>query len=244
MSNDDQEPRRKFLRQVISIVPASTLATGAALTQTACSSGTSTPTAATSSTTPYDPRYFTADEWKFLQAAVDRLIPADELGPGAVAAQVPVFLDKQMELPYGHGKLWYMQGPFHTDQTPEMGYQLSLAPRDIYRLGIAACDAYCKKQYNNKIFAELDHATQETVLSDMEHNKVKFDQVPANTFFGYLLKNTKEGFLSDPIHGGNADMVGWKLMGFPGARADFADWADRPGEKYPYGPVSISGRRG
>ncbi|ALM82950.1 gluconate 2-dehydrogenase subunit 3 family protein [Bordetella sp. N] len=242
MSNDDQEPRRKFLRQVISIVPASTLATGAALTQTACSSGTSTTTAA-STNTSYDPRYFTADEWKFLHAAVDRLIPADELGPGAVAAQVPVFLDKQMELPYGHGKLWYMQGPFHTDQTPEMGYQLSLAPRDIYRLGIAACDAYCKKQFN-KIFADLDHAQQEAVLGDMEHNKVKFDQVPANTFFGYLLKNTKEGFLSDPIHGGNVDMVGWKLMGFPGARADFADWADRPGEKYPYGPVSISGRRG
>ncbi len=37
-------------------------------------------------------------------------------------------------------------------------------------------------------------------------------------FFSYLLQNTREGFFSDPIHGGNKDMVGWKLINFPGAR--------------------------
>lgn len=240
--SQDKEPRRRFLRQVLAIVPAATLATGAAVSQTACSSDNKAASTA-SNDKAYEPKYFTADEWRFINASVDRLIPADDLGPGAVQANVPQFIDKQMDTPYGHGKLWYMQGPFHTDQPPEMGYQLSLAPRDLYRHGIAACDAYCKKQYN-KAFADLDQATQEAVLGDMEHAKVEFDAVPARTFFNYLLTNAKEGFLSDPIHGGNKDMVGWKLVGFTGARADFADWIDQPNVKYPYGPVSISGQRG
>lgn len=64
-----------------------------------------------------------------------------------------------------------------------------------------------------------------------------------NGFIGQLLQNTREGFFSDPQHGGNRGLVGWKLVGFPGARADFMDWADR-GEKYPFPPVAISGERG
>jgi len=38
-------------------------------------------------------------------------------------------------------------------------------------------------------------------------------------------------------------MGGWKMVGFPGARADYADWIDQHNVKYPYGPVSISGRK-
>ncbi|SAK71328.1 gluconate 2-dehydrogenase (acceptor) [Caballeronia catudaia] len=241
MSNN-QEPRRRFLRQVIAIMPAASVASGAALTQSACSQ--STETAAASPSRDYHPVYFHASEWRFLQAAVDRLIPEDRHGPGALKAGVPEFIDRQMETPYGYGKLWYMQGPFHTDLPPELGYQMNLAPRDIYRLGIEACNDWCEKQHGGKVFADLDFATQEAVLGQLEHGKAEFGTLPAQTFFSYLLTNTKEGFFADPIYGGNKDMAGWKMVGFPGARADFADWIDRPGEKYPYGPVSIDGRRG
>ena len=58
-----------------------------------------------------------------------------------------------------------------------------------------------------------------------------------------LLQNTKEGYFSDPIHGGNKHMGGWKMIGFPGARADFMDWVDQYGKAYPIGPVGIAGRR-
>lgn len=244
MSND-KEPRRRFLRQVLAIVPAATVIPGAALTQSACSSDTNTshPAVAASNGKPYAPSYFTDAEWAFVQAATDRLIPADDHGPGALAAGVPEFIDRQMETPYGHGKLWYMQGPFHTDQAAELGYQMNLSPRAIYRHGIKACDDYCAKQFS-KAFVELDQTAQEAVLTAMEHGKIKFDDVPAKTFFSFLLGNTKEGFFADPIYGGNKDMVGWKMLGFPGARADFMDWIDQPNVKYPYGPVSIEGRRG
>ncbi|WP_341317185.1 gluconate 2-dehydrogenase subunit 3 family protein [Paraburkholderia sp. IMGN_8] len=238
----DKELRRRFLRQVLAIVPAATVASGIVLTQSACSD-TAEPAAASAGNAPYKPQYFTEAEWSFIGAAVDRLIPEDELGPGAIGAGVPEFIDRQMEAPFGQGKLWYMQGPFHPDQPPEMGYQLSLTPRDIYRHGIRACDDECAKKYDGKTFAQLDKPTQAQVLGDMEHGRIEFDRVPAHTFFAYLLANTKEGFFADPIHGGNKGMVGWKMVGFPGARADFMDWIDQPGVKYPYGPVSIDGKR-
>jgi gluconate 2-dehydrogenase gamma chain len=239
--SQQQEPRRRFLRQALAIVPAATVGSAATLGESACSTHAAPADAASEA---YQPTFFTAAEWKFLHAAADRLIPDDEHGPGAVKAGVPEYIDRQMEMPYGHGKLWYMQGPFHPDAAPEMGYQINLAPRDVYRHGIQACDEYCAKQHGGKTFAELDAATQEAVLRDMEHGKLAFDSVPSRTFFSLLLGNTKEGFLADPIYGGNKDMAGWKMVGFPGARADFMDWIDQPGAKYPYGPVSINGRRG
>ena len=57
----------------------------------------------------YVPKYFTADEWRFLNAAVERLIPSDGPGPGAIETGVPEFIDRQMELPYGHGAYFYLQ---------------------------------------------------------------------------------------------------------------------------------------
>jgi gluconate 2-dehydrogenase gamma chain len=45
----------------------------------------------------YSPRYFTNDEWAFLQAACGRLIPADANGPGALELGVPEFIDREME---------------------------------------------------------------------------------------------------------------------------------------------------
>ena len=56
------------------------------------------------------------------------------------------------------------------------------------------------------------------------------------------MKDTREGFFADPIYGGNRDMVGWKMIGFPGARYDYRDWVSRHNERYPYPPVSIQGR--
>jgi gluconate 2-dehydrogenase gamma chain len=90
---------------------------------------------------PYAPTFFNAAEWKFINSAVDRLIPMDADGPGGVEAGVPIFIDRQMDMPYGHGAYFYMQGPFHIDAPPTLGYQLQYTPRELYRLGIAAADS-------------------------------------------------------------------------------------------------------
>jgi gluconate 2-dehydrogenase gamma chain len=238
MSNQ-KEPRRRFLRQMLAVVPAAA-AGGAALTQSACSPSAGQ---ADAPSDEYKPTYFQADEWSFIRAAVDRLIPEDALGPGALKTGVPEFIDRQMDTLYGAGKLWYMQGPFHTDQPATLGYQLNLSPRDIYRRGIKACNDWCAEQFGGKPFAELSAAQQDDALTQLEAGKVELDDVPSATFFSFLLQHTREGFFADPVYGGNKGMASWKMIGFPGARADFADWIDQPGAKYPYGPVSIDGRR-
>jgi len=239
--NDSLDQRRGFLRRMLAVVPATSVA-GAAVTQTSCSNQAST-ASATPAAAKYSPTYLNDAEWAFVTAAVAHLIPADDLGPGAVEAGVPEFIDRQLEMPYGYGKLWYMQGPFHPDVVPELGYQHNMTPRDIYRHGVADCDAWCKQNQDGKTFAELDKAKQEEVLRLLEGGKIELPNVPAKLFFSYLLDNSKEGFLADPIYGGNKGMAGWKLVGFPGARADFMDWIDQPGKHYPYGPVSINGER-
>jgi len=238
--SQDQEPRRRFLRQFLAIVPATTLA-GA--TTVIVDNSAAADTAEAGKARPYQPSFFNAVEWAFILAALDHLIPSDQYGAGAIETGVPEFIDRQMETPYGAGQLWYMQGPFHPDVVPELGYQLNLAPRDIYRQGIAACNGWCVQQHG-KVFAELDKTLQRSTLSAMESNQAKFDTVPAKTFFSYLLGNTKEGYFADPMYGGNQKMGGWKMVGFPGARADYADWVDQYNVKYPYGPVSIQGEKG
>ncbi|HBT8171012.1 TPA: gluconate 2-dehydrogenase subunit 3 family protein, partial [Klebsiella pneumoniae] len=187
------------------------------------------------------PQFFNDREWAFINAAVARLIPADELGPGAKEAGVPEFIDRQLNTPYATGSIWYMQGPFNPDVPKEMGYQLPLVPKQIYNLGIADAEAWCQDKYH-KTFAELSGEQQDEALGLWESGKAEFKQLPASLFFTYLLQNTREGFFSDPIHGGNKGMVGWTLINFPGARADFMDWVER-GERYPFPPVSINGER-
>ncbi|WP_199063255.1 gluconate 2-dehydrogenase subunit 3 family protein [Serratia sp. ASV30] len=241
MSNDKtNNSRRDFLLKSMTLIPAAVIGGCGVSALTAA-----TPVLAASDTpkqTDYQPTFFTPEEWAFVQAAVARLIPADERGPGALEAGVPEFIDRQMNTPYATGSIWYMQGPFNPDVAPEMGYQLPLVPKQIYNLGISDADAYSKKT-TGKVFAELDGAQQDALLQKFESGEADFAQLPAKLFFSYLLQNTREGFFSDPIHGGNKEMVGWKLINFPGARADFMDWVER-GERYPFPPVSIRGERG
>jgi gluconate 2-dehydrogenase gamma chain len=191
----------------------------------------------------FAPAFFTSSEWTFLGAACGRLIPADELGPGAVEVGVPEFIDRQLEGPFGHAARWYMQGPFFAGP-PELGYQSPLTPRELYRAGISDLEGHCRGAFDGASFAELPAAHQDALLADLERGTLELQSVSGASFFAFLLQNTKEGYLADPIHGGNRNLESWRLIGFPGARADFADWVDRPGVRYPLGPVSISGRRG
>jgi gluconate 2-dehydrogenase gamma chain len=57
-----------------------------------------------------------------------------------------------------------------------------------------------------------------------------------------VIKDVQMGFFADPIYGGNRDMAGWKMIGFPGARYNYLDWISRHNERFPLPPVSITGR--
>jgi gluconate 2-dehydrogenase gamma chain len=56
--------------------------------------------------------------------------------------------------------------------------------------------------------------------------------VGAKAFFDLLLTYTIAGFFSDPVHGGNRGMVGWTLIGFPGAHMSYRDEILKYGEPF------------
>jgi gluconate 2-dehydrogenase gamma chain len=185
--------------------------------------------------------WFTDAEAAFVNAAVARLIPADDLGPGAVEAGVPTFIDRQLAGPYGRGERWYMQGPWSPGQ-PTQGWQTRLTPAGLYRAAMKAIDAAVVRESRGGSFAKLAAADQDTFLARLEKGDVALDGVDAKAFFAQLLQNTLEGFWSDPIYGGNKDMAGWKLIGFPGARYDNSSFVAQHGETYPLPPVGLKGR--
>lgn len=140
-------------------------------------------------------KFFTAQEAAVVSAMTERIFPTDANGAGAREAGVVIFIDRQLAGPYGHDKYRYTKGPW-VESIPEHGYQGQSNPRQIYRAGIA--------QLGN--FATLGAAEQDQALIAIEKT----------TFFQMVRTHTLEGMFCDPLHGGNADMVGWRLIGYPG----------------------------
>jgi gluconate 2-dehydrogenase gamma chain len=191
----------------------------------------------------YTPAFFNKEEWAFIVAACDRLIPHDEHGPGAVELGVPEFIDRHMQTPYASGEIWYMQGPF-LEAPAEFGYQGRLAVRDILRVGLGAVEAHCRTRFDGKTFATLEPAQQEALLKSAESGGLQLEGISSRVFFAELLAEVRNGYFSDPVHGGNKGMGSWKMIGYPGMRADYTDWVEVRDKPYPLPPVDLAGRRG
>ena len=185
--------------------------------------------------------FFTPEEASTVEALVDRLIPPDEKVPGGKDAGCAVFIDRQLAGPYGHASGRYMQPPFAAG-TPQQGDQSPLTPAQRYRSALAALDRLSRERFAGKSFAAIAAGDQDTLIAGLESGAVKLDGADGKAFFELLLQNTKEGFFADPVYGGNRDMAGWKMIGFPGARYDYRDWIDRHNQRYPLPPVGIMGR--
>lgn len=181
--------------------------------------------------------FLTQPEIRFLDAAVERLIPTDELGPGGRDAGVTVYIDRQLFSAWGtHGRN-YRSGPW-LEGTPEQGFQSRLMPQEIYRVGIREINNYCLGAYE-KLFDQLSADRQEEVLKALEKGQVELPSLSSKLFFDLLWRNTEEGYFADPMYGGNRGKVGWKLLGFPGVpSAAYREHLDNT-ELYHAEPVSI-----
>jgi gluconate 2-dehydrogenase gamma chain len=228
--------RRRLLQVAVAVVPVQALS----------SCGKATPSdqlAVKPGNAPSQRRFLSDSEWKLIDAAIARLIPADELGPGAREANVTLFIDWQLAGPFGRAETWYMHGPWK-DGTEQQGYQSKYAPAQLYRTAIKDVDDHCKASFGGKTFAELDADAQDKVLHGLEKDEIKLANAPAKTWFTMLLQNTVEGFLADPMYGGNRDFIGWKLIGFPGPRYDYTEEIEQYNKRYALPPVGILGRDG
>ena len=83
-----------------------------------------------------------------------------------------------------------------------------LAPsRQDYTAGLADIDTAARAR-GGKRFIDLAPVEQDALLTSLA-------QTP---FFGLVRAHTIQGTFCDPAYGGNANFVGWDLIGYPGIR--------------------------
>lgn len=152
-------------------------------------------------------RFFTEQEAKTVRAACARIFPTDESGPGATEANVIVYIDHQLAGPWGKDKYRYTKGPW-VESFPEHGYQGKETPQEMYRAGLPKL---------GDDFAAAAPAEQDKRLRAIEKTQ----------FFQILRTHTLEGMFSDPLHGGNAGLIGWQLVGYPGPLMSYRDEIDK-----------------
>lgn len=140
---------------------------------------------------------FTAAEADTVDAVLARLIPSDASGPGAAEARVLRYVDRALD-----GEL--------------------AASRPAYTAGIAATDAWARSRFGRP-FAALTAAQQDAVLTDLEANVATGFSPSSRAFFDLVREHALQGMFGDPVHGGNADFVGWDLIGFAGVKLAFSE---------------------
>jgi gluconate 2-dehydrogenase gamma chain len=190
--------RRELLRTA-SAVGAAAMATDAADAAASSAQQSAVPSPGTAAAAaPAREAYerLTATESDMLEAIVARLIPSDRNGPGAIEARAAHYIDRALA-----GSL--------ADQL------------DAYRAGFAAFDRYCRMS-RGKSFVDLSPTDQESVLIDVESGAATGSgagfTVSSTAFFNMVKAHTWQGTFGDPYYGGNANFVGWDLIGYPGVR--------------------------
>jgi len=164
-------------------------------------------TPATPSTAPRREQIenLTAAEADMLEAICARIIPTDANGPGAREARAAHYIDRAL------------------------GGALKES-RPAYTAGLAAFDAYCQSS-RRAPFTELSARDQDSVLIDVETGAATgFTGSPA-AFFNMVRTHTLQGTFGDPYYGGNANFIGWDLIGYPGVRTSVSAEDQRLGVK-------------
>ena len=136
----------------------------------------------------------TAAEADMLEAICARIIPTDANGPGAREARAAHYIDRAL------------------------GGALS-GSRPAYTAGLAAFDAYCRSS-RRAPFLELSTRDQDSVLIDVETGAATGFVGSSGAFFAMVRTHTLQGTFGDPFYGGNANFVGWDLIGYPGVRTN------------------------
>jgi gluconate 2-dehydrogenase gamma chain len=233
---DETIPRRNFL--LGAGLAGTAVAAGLTPSDTAAAE---TPVAAVAPPSPAPEPLLILNETEhaFVVAAVDTLIPADELSPSGSDCGCAVYIDRQLASAWGGGAKMYRAGPFFKGK-PEQGYQLPLTPAEFFAAGIAAANAWSRKTYGHD-FDRLEAEKRIEALKAMQEGKAEFGNLSSRAFFGRLLTLTMEGFFGDPIYGGNRNKASWRMLGFPGLPATYSNVIDEYRDKrYVAEPQSIA----
>src|ERR1700722_10959715 len=184
MKKKSELDRRDFLKSAV--VGGAAAAGGTA----ALAAPETTPAQQPAPATPPAPQaagyeFLNLDEAAFIEALVDHMVPADEISPKGTDLGVNIYIDRALAGGWGKGDRLYMQGPWKLG-SPSQGYQLPLTPAQLYRAGIAATNAHCRKAYGNT-FDRITPDQRQEVLTGLSTGKITFDSsLPVRVFWTTL----------------------------------------------------------
>jgi gluconate 2-dehydrogenase gamma chain len=186
-----QVSRRKLLKSAVS-----------------ASSATLIPLATTSCSTPIQPSglVISAEARVILEAFIDRIIPVDGNGPGALDAGVIFYINNALANWNSDENEVLVEGLFNLARASRLRY--------------------------DREFSLLPDAGKDALLRDMEDGKIDGFANSAQVF-SRLHRLTLEGMFSDPYYGGNQNYAGWDLIGYPGAVMSSTPEMQRMGSRLP-----------
>jgi gluconate 2-dehydrogenase gamma chain len=149
------------------------------------------PLAALTATAQTGPAALTSEQMKTLEAFIDRLIPTDELGPGAVEAGAQTYIDRVLAGPNANEKAQFLEG-------------------------LEAVNAYAQRTQGAPL-TDLPVEKRDLVLKAIDENTAQ-GLPQGRQFFNRARRLTLEGMFGDPYYGGNRNFAGWDLIRYPGPR--------------------------
>lgn len=197
-------------------------------------------------------RFFNLHEAQTVEALTARILPGTPEDPGAREAGVVYYIDYLLAHPDGLAEPTYQRPPFAQtyagDEPPttaagdfqivwvpeaeieRYGYQAIFTPREAFRMGLAATDRYARSQFERDFIALTEAQQDEIITAMVDDSATGFEPLSPKAFFQVVRRYTGEGMFSDPAYGGNRNLVGWKLLGYPGAQRGYsADEVREPG---------------
>jgi gluconate 2-dehydrogenase gamma chain len=177
--------------------------------------------------------YFNDYQARTVEAIAERIIPANGSDAGATAAGVLYYIDRTIT-----------------------GFSTGL--QRVYRLGLRDLDTFCDRKHWAH-FVDLTEERQDAILRDFlgsetgggkierpaglvapapegtdqaqakSGNRSEADLELLHFFFAVIREHTVEGYVCDPIYGGNRGAVGWRMVGFPGAQWGYTAEQMKPG---------------
>lgn len=183
----------------------------------------------------------TEDEALAVEMITARLLPGTPEDPGAREVGVVYYIDYLLSQDEGYVEATYRAGPwargYEGEEEPEpednvvwvpaeelsrYGYQSPLSPLRIYQIGIAALEEYAAATWGSGIKDLEDRQVDDMIWAMLGNEIEQFTEFSPFAFFQTLRLHTAEGFFSDPGYGGNRDLAGWRLIGFPGAQRSYS----------------------
>jgi gluconate 2-dehydrogenase gamma chain len=149
--------------------------------------------------------FLNPSESAIIDTLVGHIIPAEEGSPGAREAGVTEYIDRALS-----------------------GFMRDLQP--VYRNGLHALAEFVTERFGRgELYVDLDEEQQRAVVEELDDLAKRDASAFLGQFYRIVREHTIQGFFGDPAYGGNRDVVGWKLIGYPGAQWGFTAEQMRPG---------------